>query len=126
MYSSLLTLQSVVSRLPRQLLIAFVAVAVFYMVGGREAIRGMRARWRASLQPPTADQLRLPIDTAVPLRASLPPDAVRGRMWLSDPPRPVSIAVVLSSILLGAIIAMYATGRPESSSRKSQPSRRTG
>jgi hypothetical protein len=101
-----------VSRLPRQLLIAFVAVAVFYMAGGREAIRSARARWRTSLQPPTADQMRLPVDTAVPLRASLPPDAVQGRTWLSDPPRPLSIAVVLTSILLSAVIAMYATGRP--------------
>lgn len=97
----------------RQLLIAFVAVAIFYMIGGKDAIRWARARWRASLQPPTAEQMVVVADTGIPLRATLPPEVVRGKMWLSDPPRPASIAIVLTAIILGAVIAMYATGRPE-------------
>jgi hypothetical protein len=100
------------SRALRQLLVAFVAFAAFYLLGGRDVIRWARARWRASLQPPTAEQLRAPVDTAIPLRATLPPEAVRGRMWLSEPPRPMSIAVVLSSIMIVAVVAMYYTGRP--------------
>jgi hypothetical protein len=99
-------------RVARQVMIAFVALAAFYMMGGGDAIRWARARWRASLQPPTADQLRLPADTAIPLRAALPPEAVRGKMWLSEPPRPTSIAIVLTSIIIGAVAAMYYTGRP--------------
>lgn len=101
------------SRIARQLLIAFLVLAAFYMLGGSGAIRLARARWRASLQPPTADQLRVPADTAIPLRATLPPEAVQGKMWLSEPPRPLTIAIVLTSILLGAVTAMYFTGRPE-------------
>ena len=100
-------------RVARQLLIGFVAVAAFYMMGGRDAIRWTRARWRASLQPPPADQLGVPADPAVPLRATLPPEAVRGKMWLSEPPRPLSIAIVITTIMVGAVIAMYYTGRPE-------------
>src|ERR1700752_726800 len=100
-------------RAARQLLIAFVVLAAFYMMGGSDAIRWARARWRASLQPQTADQLRAPADTAIPLRATLPPEAVRGKMWLSEPPRPVSIAIVLTSIIMSAVIAMYFSGRPE-------------
>ena len=99
-------------RITRQLLIASTALAIFYMMGGSDAIRWARARWRASLQPPTADQLRAPVEPVVPLRATLPPEAVRGRMWLSDPPRPLTIAIVLTLILGGAVIAMYVTGRP--------------
>lgn len=99
------------SRLIRQLLIAFVTVAAFYMLGGSDAIRWARARWRASLQPPTAEQMRVPSDTLIPLKAALPPEAVRGKMWLSEPPRPLSIAIVLTVILASAVIAMYVTGR---------------
>jgi hypothetical protein len=102
-----------VSRAFRHLLIAFVVVAVFYIAGGTEAIRWARARWRASLQPPTADQMRAPVDTLVPLHASLDRKVVGGKVWLSDPPRPVSIAIVLTTILLGAVAAMYVSGRPE-------------
>jgi hypothetical protein len=108
-----------VTRALRRFLVAFFAIAVFYMIGGSDAIRWARARWRASLQPPSADDMRPPADPAVPLRATLPPEAVRGRMWLSDPPRPISIAVVLGSILLGAVIAMYVTGRPSGTGRES-------
>lgn len=86
---------------------------MFYMVGGAGLIRTVRARWRASLQPPTADQMRAPVDTVVPLRATLPAEAIRGKMWLSDPPRPTSIAVVLTMIVLTAVCAMYVTGRPD-------------
>ena len=76
------------SRASRRILIVLVVIGAFYSFGGLDALRWARARWRASLQPPTADQLRAAPDTVVPLRASLPPSAVRGRMWLSDPPRP--------------------------------------
>jgi hypothetical protein len=102
-------------RLLRQTLIAFVVFAALYTLGGREVLQWARARWRASLLPPTADQMRMPADTLVPLRASLPPAAVRGKMWLSDPPRPISIAIVLTLILLGAVTAMYVTGKPQRS-----------
>ena len=101
------------SRLVRQLLIAFVAIGLFYLLGGSDTVRRVRARWRAFQQPPTADQMRAPADTAVPLRATLPREAVRGKMWLSDPPRPASIAIVLTLILSGAVIAMLLTGKPE-------------
>ena len=94
-------------------LLAFLVVALFYLMGGADAIRWARDKWRTSLQPPTADQMRIPADTVVPLRASLPPQAVRGKMWLSDPPRPVSITIVLTAILCGAVIVMYMTGRPD-------------
>jgi hypothetical protein len=98
-------------RVLRPILIGFLVIAVFYLLGGRDSIVWIRARWRAFEQPPTADQMRLPADTVVPLRASLPREAVRGKMWLSDPPRPISIALVLSAIMLSALTAMYVTGR---------------
>ena len=101
------------TRALSSILIVFLAVAVFYLIGGRDALRWARDRWRASLQPPTAEQMRATPDTVVPLRATLPREAVRGKVWLSDPPRPLSIAVVLTAILGGALIAMYVTGRPE-------------
>jgi hypothetical protein len=100
-------------RLIRPILAVFVAVALFYMFGGSDAIRRLRSRWRAFQQPPTVEQMRAPVEPVVPLRAALPPDAVRGRMWLSDPPGRVSIAVVLAAILTTAVIAMYVTGRPD-------------
>lgn len=93
-------------------IIILVLVAFFFASGGSGAVRRLRTRWRAWLQPPTADQIqRAPADTA-PLRATLPPEAVRGKMWLADPPRPVSVAIVLSAILAGALLTMYFTGRP--------------
>jgi hypothetical protein len=101
------------SRASRRILIALVVLGGFYSFGGLDAIRWARARWRASLQPPTPDQLRVATDTVVPLRASLPATAVRGKMWLSDPPRPVTIGVVLAAILAGAVIAMFITGREQ-------------
>jgi hypothetical protein len=99
------------SRASRRILIVLVVIGAFYSFGGLDALRWARARWRASLQPPTADQLRAVPDTVVPLRAALPPAAVRSRMWLSDPPRPVTIGVVLTAILASAVIAMFVTGR---------------
>lgn len=100
-------------RLLRPTLYLFVAVALFHLAGGRAALRSARARWRLFQQPPTAEQMRVPVEPVVPLPASLPAQAVRGKMWLSEPPRPLSIAVVLSAILLGAVIAMFVTGRSE-------------
>jgi hypothetical protein len=97
-------------RASRQILIALVLLSVFYMAGGIEAARSVRARWRAWQQPPTVEQVaRAPVDTLVPLRATLPP--VAGKMWLSEPPRPLTISIVLLTILLGAVIAMYVSGR---------------
>ena len=98
-------------RAVRPILIGFFAIAVFYLLGGRDSIAWIRARWRAFQQPPTADQMRAPVEPVAPLRASLPPEAVRGKMWLSEPPRPLSIALVLSAIMTIAVIAMYVTGR---------------
>jgi hypothetical protein len=93
-------------------IIILVLVAFFFASGGNSAVRSLRARWRAWLQPPTADQIqRAPADTA-PLRATLPPEAVRGKMWLAEPPRPASIALALVSIVAGALLTMYFTGRP--------------
>lgn len=99
------------ARVLRSILTGFFVIAVFYLIGGRDSITWIRAKWRAFQQPPTADQMRAPVDPVVPLRASLPPEAVHGKMWLSDPPRPVSIAIVLAGIMLTAAIAMYVTGR---------------
>lgn len=98
-------------RASRQILIALVLLSVFYMAGGLEAARSLRARWRAWQQPPAVEQVaRAPVvDTLVPLRATLPP--IAGKMWLSEPPRPLTISIVLLSILLGAVIAMYVSGR---------------
>jgi hypothetical protein len=99
------------NRASRHILIALLALSAFYMFGGIEGARSLRARWRAWQQPPAVtEQVRAPVDTLVPLRATLPP--VQGKMWLSQPPRPLTISIVLTSILLGAVIAMYATGRP--------------
>src|SRR6185369_7577216 len=95
-------------RASRQILIALVVLTAFYLLGGIDGARSLRARWRAWQQPPTADQVRSPVDTLVPLRATLPP--VPGKMWLSEPPRPLAISIVLMSILVGAVIAMYVTG----------------
>jgi hypothetical protein len=100
-------------RLIRPILVTFVAVALFYMLGGSDGVRRIQGRWRAFQQPPTVEQMRVPVRPVVPLRAALPPEAVRGRMWLSDPPGRVSIAVVLAAILTAAGIAMYVTGRPD-------------
>jgi hypothetical protein len=99
------------TRAARTILVGFLILAVFYLLGGRESIRYLRARWGAFQQPPTVDQLRAPVEPAIPLRATLPRNAVRGKMWLSDPPKPVSIAVVLAAILVTAVLAMYITGR---------------
>lgn len=97
-------------RASRQILTALVLLSVFYMAGGIDAARSLRARWRAWQQPPTVEQVRAPIvDTLVPLRATLP--RVAGKMWLSEPPRPLTISIVLVTILLGAVIAMYVSGR---------------
>ena len=91
-------------------------LALFYMIGGLDAYRWARSRIRAALQPPTAEQLaRTTPEPPPPLRAALPPEAVRGKMWLSDPPRPASVAVVLTSIVFCTVLAMYVTGRPNRS-----------
>jgi hypothetical protein len=97
-------------RILRSILVGFLVIAIVYLLGGRESIAWIRARWRAFQQPPAAEQVRVPTDT-VPFRASLPREAVRGKMWLADPPRPASIALVLTAILLSAVAAMYVTGR---------------
>jgi hypothetical protein len=97
-------------RASRQLVVALVVLSAFYMLGGIDAARSLRARWRAWQQPPVAEQVRAPVDTLVPLRATLP--VVQGKMWLSEPPRPLTIGIVLSVIIAGAVIAMFATGRP--------------
>jgi hypothetical protein len=94
------------------MVLAFVAVALFYMLGGSDAIRRLRARWRAFQQPPAIEQMRAPVEPVAPLRATLPQEMVRGKMWLSDSPRPLSIAIVLTTIIMGAVGAMYVTGRP--------------
>ena len=100
------------SRWLRRLAVAAFILGVVYLAGGSDGYRWLRARIRAALQPPTADQMqRAPVDTAVPLRATLPPEAVRGRMWLSDPPRPLAVAVVLTSIITSAFLMMFFTGR---------------
>ena len=98
-------------RASRQILIALLALSAFYLLGGLEGARSLRARWRAWQQPPTVEQVaRAPVaDTLVPLRATLPP--VAGKMWLSEPPRPLTISIVLLTILLGAVVAMYVSGR---------------
>ena len=97
----------------RALIYAGVAFAMFYMVGGMDAYRWARARIRAALQPPTAEQLaRTTPEPPVPLRATLPPEAVRGKMWLSEPPQPLSVAIVLASIVCCSVLGMYFTGRP--------------
>jgi hypothetical protein len=98
------------NRASRHILMALLVLSAFYMLGGIEGARSVRARWRAWQQPPAVtEQVRAPVDTLVPLRATLPP--VPGRMWLSEPPRPLTISIVLASILLSAVFAMYATGR---------------
>jgi hypothetical protein len=94
--------------------IIFLVVAGLFFAGGGAGVVGRaRARWRAWLQPPTADQMRRVVpDTGTPPRSTLPREAVRGKMWLADPPRPVSVAVLLASIMAGTLLAMYYTGRP--------------
>jgi hypothetical protein len=89
------------------------AVALFLAFGGLDFTRWAIARWRASLQPPTVEQIQRAVPDTVPLRASLPP--IRGKMWLSDPPRPLTVSVVLASILASTVLAMYVTGRPTKS-----------
>ena len=89
------------------------AVAAFVAFGGLDALRWAHARWRASLEPPTADQVQRALPEPAPLRASLSREAVRGKMWLSDPPRPATVAVVLASILAATVTAMFVTGRGE-------------
>src|SRR4051812_38451755 len=96
----------------RNSIIVLVIAGLFFAGGGGDAARRMRTRWRAWLQPPTADQMQRALpDTGTPLQAALPPEAVRGKMWLAEPPRPVSVAVVLASIMASALLAMYFTGR---------------
>ena len=85
-------------------------IALFLAFGGLDATRWAVARWRASLQPPTADQLQRAAPEPVPLRAALP-ERMRGKMWLSDPPRPAAVGIVLGSILISSVLAMYFTGR---------------
>ena len=100
----------------RGLIYTLVGLAFFYMVDGMDAYRWARARIRAALQPPTIQQLaRSTPEPPPPLRATLPPEAVRGKMWLSDPPRPTSVAIVLTSIVCCTVLAMYLTGRPNRS-----------
>jgi hypothetical protein len=87
------------------------AVAAFVAFGGLDAFRWARARWRASLEPPTAEQVQRALPEPPPLRASLSREAARGKMWLSDPPRPATVSLVLTSILAGTVTLMFLTGR---------------
>ena len=87
------------------------AIAVFLAFGGIDLLKEAQARWRAYLQPPTVEQVQRAPDPPPALRAALPREAVRGKMWLSDPPRPVTVAIVLVSIVTGTLLAMYFTGR---------------
>jgi RsiW-degrading membrane proteinase PrsW (M82 family) len=96
-----------------RLVAAFAAVAAFVAFGGLDALRWAHARWRASLEPPTVEQVQRALPEPTPLRASLSREAVRGKMWLSDPPRPMAVAVVLASILTGTVALMFVTGRGE-------------
>ena len=96
----------------RGLIYAGVGLALLYMVGGLDAYRWARARIRSALQPPTPEQMARVTPEPVPLRATLPPEAMRGKMWLSDPPRPTSVAIVLTLIVLCTVGAMYVTGKP--------------
>ena len=100
-------------RASRQLVVALVVLSAFYMLGGLDAARSLRARWRAWQQPPVVEQVRAPVETVVPLRAALPP--MKGRMWLSEPPRTLTIGILLVVIVAGAVVAMFVTGRPTGS-----------
>jgi hypothetical protein len=104
-------------RPSRRTLAILAGLVVVYFAGGDDALRWMRARWQASLQPPPVVDQGPRLPEPPPLPAALPREAVRGRLWLSDPPRPVTIAVVISGIMLGAIALMYFTGRPSRRSR---------
>jgi hypothetical protein len=101
----------------RNSIIGLMIVGLFLGAGGTGAVRRMRLRWRAWLQPPTADQIQRAQPDPTPLpQSTLPRERVRGKMWLADPPRPVSVAVVLATIIAGALLTMYFTGRPGSPS----------
>jgi hypothetical protein len=89
------------------------AVGAFLALGGLDALRWARVRWRASLEPPTADQVQRALPEPPPLRASLSREAARGKMWLSDPPRPATVSLVLVSILAATVTLMFLTGRGE-------------
>jgi hypothetical protein len=99
----------------RNSIIVLLFIGLFLGAGGSNGLRRVRARWRAWLQPPTADQMQRALpDTAAALPAALPRERVRGKMWLANPPRPVSVAVLLASIIGGTLLTMYFTGRPRS------------
>jgi len=100
----------------RSSVIFLVVAGLFFAAGGGDAVRRGRARWRAWLQPPTTEQIqRVVPDTGAPPRATLTREAVHGKMWLADPPRPASVVVVLVSIIAATLAAMYFTGRSGSS-----------
>lgn len=104
-------------RPSRRTLAILAGLVVVYFAGGDDALRWMRTRWLASLQPPPIVEQGPRAPEPAQLPAALPRESVRGRLWLSDPPRPVTIAVVISAILSGAIALMYFTGRPPRRSR---------
>jgi hypothetical protein len=92
--------------------IAFLGI-VLYLAGGVDGLRYIRARIKAAMEPPTADQMmRAPAEPPPSLPGGLPREAVRGKLWLSDPPRPVRVAIVIPSIVAATMLVMYFTGRP--------------
>lgn len=85
---------------------------ILYAVGGVGGIRQVRSRIRAWLEPPTVEQVqRAGPDTVISRAAAPLRETVRGKVWLSDPPSPASIAIVLAAILSSAMLLMYFTGR---------------
>lgn len=110
---------------PRQAF-AVVAIAfiVLYLIGGADGIRQVRSRIRAWLQPPTADQMQqAEPETVVALPPAALPRAVVGKkLWLSDPPSKTAIAGALTSIIVGAVVLMFFTGRSSHPSSKGSPS----
>ena len=87
-------------------------LALFLALGGLDALWWLGARWRTMMQPPpAAASIDGPVPDAEPLRAALPAERVRGRMWLAEPPRPFTVALVLAGIMTATVLAMFVTGR---------------
>jgi hypothetical protein len=103
-------------RPPREAYTVFaIVLIVFYLVGGAGGIREVRSRIRLWLDPPTTEQVQAaPAPPPGATRPAIPiRQAVGQKLWLADPPSKYAMGGAIAGIILGAMLAMYFTGRPE-------------
>jgi hypothetical protein len=96
----------------RMLVTLTVILVVLYMVGGVRGVRQLRARVRAWMQPPTAEEMQHAAPDTVP---TLPRAVTRTRdgrtIPLSEPPTVGAIVGVICGVLILTVALMAVTAR---------------